>query len=390
MELGEFDQALAYAPAVSLEYWKIWMEKYGVWLSTHEERFSEAPLPYIAINEVDTAVQMLTEHEEYEDSKLIRALKIAGVYNDIKTRYEETKITEEPIDHHQDLKNKVNLNQDEQLIDLTKRQAEQYFKAGQAILSWCEFLSINDYKSALKQLIRANELFLAYVLAYLLFPEGLKDVIRRLVYRAERNMLIYEAKGLLNIINEDGIYVKSLMLLRLSKQGLISYDEFEEEKSHVMIKDKLSGDAQSLLDEVFSEKIESACEIWIKYFESILDEESFDNLFNWIQIFEIIQEVQISKITPSTKSKIFGYLSIIGICKAICYGFVLIIPGLLNWFIRSQVEIMMMKRFMESIEKSVNEKDKIVDKDILHKLEIYFEDDFNRTFYRKIFNAIDK
>ena len=79
-------------------------------------------------------------------------------------------------------------------------------------------------------------------------------------------MLIYEAKGLLNIINEDGIYAKALMLLRLSKQGLISYDEFEEEKSHVMIKDKLSGDAQSLLDEVFSEKIESACEIWIKYF----------------------------------------------------------------------------------------------------------------------------
>ena len=85
-------------------------------------------------------------------------------------RYEETKITEVPIDHHQALKNKVDLNQDEQLIDLTKRQAEQYFKAGQAILSWCAFLSINDYKSALKQLIRANELFLAYVLAYLLFP----------------------------------------------------------------------------------------------------------------------------------------------------------------------------------------------------------------------------
>ena len=34
-------------------------------------------------------------------------------------------------------------------------------------------------------------------------------------------------------------------------------------------------------------------------------------------MFEIIQEVQISKITPSTKSKVFGYLSIIGICKAI-------------------------------------------------------------------------
>ena len=50
----------------------------------------------------------------------------------------------------------------------------------------------------------------------------------------------------------------------------------------------------------------------------------------------------------------------------------------------------MKKRFMESIEKSVYEKDKIVDKGILHKLEINFEDDFNRRFYQEIFNAIDK
>lgn len=234
------------------------MEKYGLWLSTHEERFAEAPLPYIAINEVDTAVQMLTEHEEYEDSKLIRALKIAGVYKDIMSQYEEHKTVDDEVDHHQALKNKADLNQDEQLIDLTKRQAEQYFKAGQAVLSCCAFLSINDYKSALRQLVRSNELFLAYVLAYLLFPEGLKDVVLRLTYRAERNMLVQEAKGLLNILGEDGVYSKSLMLLRQAKQGLISYDEFDEEKSNVMIKDRLTADAQNILDEVFKDKVENA------------------------------------------------------------------------------------------------------------------------------------
>lgn len=220
MELGEFDRALAYAPAVSLEFWKSCMEKYGGWLSKHEERFSEAPLPYIAINEIDTAVEMLTESEEYEDSKLIRALKLAGVYKDVFSKYEETKIEETSIDHHQALKNKKDLNQDEQLIDLTRRQAEQYFKAGQAILSCCAYLSISDYKSALIQLLRSNELFLAYVLAYFLYPDGLKDVVVRLAFRAERNMLVSEAKGLLNLIYDDGVYNKSLMLFRLSMQGL--------------------------------------------------------------------------------------------------------------------------------------------------------------------------
>lgn len=47
-------------------------------------------------------------------------------------------------------------------------------------------------------------------------------------------------------------------------------------------------------------------------------------------MFEIIQEIQISKVSQAVKTKVFGYLSIIGICKAIWHGFTLIIPGLLN------------------------------------------------------------
>lgn len=184
MELGEFDRALAFAPAVSMEYWKIWMQRYGEWLESHEERFTEAPLPYIAINEIDTAVEMLTANEEYEDSKLVRALKVAGVYQDIMRRYEDVK--EEEIDHEQALKAKDNLNKDVKLIELTRLQAQKYFSCAQPILSCCSFLSINDYKSALIQLIRSDELFLAYILAYLLYPEGIKDVIIKLARRAEK------------------------------------------------------------------------------------------------------------------------------------------------------------------------------------------------------------
>lgn len=111
------------------------MEKYGDWLSRHEERFTESPLPYIAINQVDTAINLLTQAEEFEDAKLVRALKIAGVYKDVLSRYEEEKEFDDEVSHVVALKNKSDLNQDEQLIMLTKRQAEQYFKVGQAILS---------------------------------------------------------------------------------------------------------------------------------------------------------------------------------------------------------------------------------------------------------------
>lgn len=47
-------------------------------------------------------------------------------------------------------------------------------------------------------------------------------------------------------------------------------------------------------------------------------------------MFEIVQEVQISKVNQEVKSKVFCYLAVIGIVKAIWHGFVLIVPGLLN------------------------------------------------------------
>lgn len=258
VELEEFDRALAYAPAVSMEYWKELMAKYGDWLVNNEERFSEAPLPFIAINEINTAVDILTQNEEYEDSKLIRALQVAGVYKDVLAKYEETKNMDDEINHQKALKNKHDLNEDKQLIDLTKRQAEQYFKSGNAILSACALLSINDYKNALIQLVRANELFLAYVLAYFLYPEGLKDVTILLAMRAERNMLIDEAKQLLSQLHEDGAYHKSLMLHRLSLQGLHSPEGFEEEKDNAAAMDTLSFEARKVMQEVLSGNIEAA------------------------------------------------------------------------------------------------------------------------------------
>ena len=136
IELGEFDRALAFAPAVSMGYWKECMQKYGEWLEQHEERFTECALPYIAINQIDTAVEMLTANEEYEDSKLVRALKVAGVYQDVMAKYEDEKFEEQdPIDHESALKAKPDLNKDEELIRLTMLQAEQYFRCGQPILS---------------------------------------------------------------------------------------------------------------------------------------------------------------------------------------------------------------------------------------------------------------
>jgi WD repeat-containing protein 17 len=390
MQLGEFDRALAYAPAVSLDYWKSWMEKYGDWLSRHEERFTEAPLPYISINQVDTAINLLTQAEEFEDAKLVRALKIAGVYKDVLSRYEEEKDFDDEISHHVALKNKSDLNKDEQLIMLTKRQAEQYFKAGQAILSACSYLSINDYKSALVQLMRANELFLAYVLTYFLYPEGLKDVIIRLALRAERNMLIEEAKQLYNMLEEEGAYYKSFMLLRMRMQGLYSSEGIEEEKSNSAAMEHWSYEARQIVSNLLSRKFNEAWEIWISYFEDVLENEDFQKFDKWLEMFEALQQVQLSKINSENRDKVYSYLSIIGIWKAIFHGFITILPGLFNCFVKSQKAVPHMKDFMESIEKGIYCNDSGVEKAQLHTIQLLFEDEYNTRFYKGMMDALEK
>jgi len=331
IQLGEFDRALAYAPAVSMDYWKECMQKYGQWLGKHEERFIEAPLPYIAINEVDTAIDILTEAEEFEDSKLVRALKIAGVYKDVLSQYDDFKVNNDEVSHAQALKNKPDLIKDEKLVDLTKRQADQYFKVGQAILSACSFLSINEYKNALLQLMRANELYLSYVMTYFLYKEGQRDVIIRLALRAEKSMLIEEATELLDMLDHDNAsYYKSFMMLRLSIQGLHTAGGIEEEKINSAALENCTYEARGVVQRLFAKEFDEACEMCVGYFEDILENEEYDKLPKSIEMFEAIQQVQIYKVASQIQSKVFCYLSIIGICKALWHGFVLIVPGLLN------------------------------------------------------------
>jgi hypothetical protein len=279
MELGEFDRALAYAPAVSMQYWKECMQKYGEWLEQHEERFTECALPYIAINEIDTAVDMLTANEEYEDSKLVRALKVAGVYQDIMQKYEDSKFDEDDlVDHETALKTKTDLNQDAQLISLTKLQAEQYFRCGQPILSACSFLSINDYKAAIVQLVRSNELFLAFILSYLKFPEALKDVVIRLARKAERSMIAKEAKELLEMIHHGTELEKALLLHRVKKLGLYEQEQYEEEKNNNAAIENLPSNVQQVVTEIFSGSTEIACEMCISQFDEVLESENYETV----------------------------------------------------------------------------------------------------------------
>lgn len=106
--------------------------------------------------------------------------------------------------------------------------------------------------------MRANELFLAYVLTYFLYPEGLKDVIIRLALRAERNMLIEEAKQLYDMLGQEGAYYKAFMLLRIRLQGLHSCEEIEDEKTDFAAMEHCSYEARQVVSNLLSKKFDEA------------------------------------------------------------------------------------------------------------------------------------
>jgi len=72
VKLNEFEKALCFAPAVSIEYWQSLSEKYAKHLE--QQGSEETVQACLLANRVNDAVRICHEREEFEDGKLIKAL----------------------------------------------------------------------------------------------------------------------------------------------------------------------------------------------------------------------------------------------------------------------------------------------------------------------------
>lgn len=75
---------------------------------------------------------------------------------------------------------KVDFEKDESLRELVNTQARALFNRGQQVLAAAAHLAINDTSACLEKLIRANELYLALVIASLMSHPGRKEIVLRL------------------------------------------------------------------------------------------------------------------------------------------------------------------------------------------------------------------
>jgi len=71
-ELGNHAKAMAFAPAVSIDYWQELAERRAE-LSLKEES-EDAAYNCIIANKLADATQIFEDREEYEDAKLVRSL----------------------------------------------------------------------------------------------------------------------------------------------------------------------------------------------------------------------------------------------------------------------------------------------------------------------------
>ena len=213
-------------------------------------------------------------------------------------------------------------------------------------------------------------------------------------------MLVKEAIQLLEIIDDETHLEKSLVKYRFSKLGLYNYDSsFEEHKID------LPNDVQNVLSEILSDNLDVAWEMWISSFDEVLEKQDFSNLTNIIQMYELIQQIKISKVSAENKSKVFCHLSIIGLWKALWNGFISVIPGLFNWFIATKQKMPLIVEMMETIEKTIFQAgtiklpfEKIRSEEInLSELEDYtslygfkFANDYNSTLFNSLMISISE
>ncbi|XP_028402254.1 WD repeat-containing protein 17-like [Dendronephthya gigantea] len=170
VEMGEWDKALSFAPGVSLDYWKSLMERRANQLVNEG---NDIAIPYcLAIGNVQKLCEFYKERGEFQEAVLVSlATKDLSMNNrksndckrfDLKRNdVKENRVNEVPHERQNKL-----------LMESSSLLADWYFENSQPVIAACCHLAVNDISSALRKLLRGNELELAFTVARVLDVQG--------------------------------------------------------------------------------------------------------------------------------------------------------------------------------------------------------------------------
>jgi len=151
IKLGKWEKALAFAPAVSYDYWKGLSKRYAQELAL--DGADDTGAYYLSSGQVNEATKFYIDRGSYEDARLIAALKANNKFAHLEAtdRYQTKTKAEESSRIGQHVYNSPEIR------DIISNLAEDAMKAGQPLLAAAYHLSVNDGNSAVSKLLRANE-----------------------------------------------------------------------------------------------------------------------------------------------------------------------------------------------------------------------------------------
>jgi hypothetical protein len=150
---GEWENAIMAAPNVSLSYWRELVKKYKDYCV--EKSNKNKLIASLITGEIQPALKILSEAEEYEDAKMIWLTRRGGSVKIVEGISPNTDINITEIE--KSLSDTI-------LNDVINSIAKNAINKGLCIKAVCSYLSVKDFYRAFKTLIRFNELEIAFLL----------------------------------------------------------------------------------------------------------------------------------------------------------------------------------------------------------------------------------
>lgn len=195
--IGEWERAIAVAPAVSPAYWQQLCRQRANELAAQGD---DKALPYLmATGDVNHLTDFFGN--DFQSALLVAS----GEATDKLPRPQEEEDAEAPA--AEEARDDVFIT--DRIKHLTEQTAKQMLLRGKPIIAACYFLSIGDGMGAIKCLLQGNEVILALALCRVL-KEDVDDVFRAAAAVSESLGMWHEALSFLQLLNDP---TNELMLL---------------------------------------------------------------------------------------------------------------------------------------------------------------------------------
>ncbi|CDW86163.1 wd repeat-containing protein 17 [Stylonychia lemnae] len=368
-DLEEYDKALNFAPAVSIEYWQELAERKTEILS--KQGHEDAAISAIISNQCDRAIEIFANNEDYEDGKLVKALQLTGVFSSVldgvrsKDKSDKNS-SQELLNIMTKLKTQPLYKIDPQLAAFVREQSQIFYYQGKPLLAAACYLSISDFKNAIEILVRNNEIYIAYYIAQNQYPEALSEVALLISEKAEK---YFQTDICLQVLSKDVKDKRQVELFkrRLINSALMKDPSFGVQNEALAQKCQSQGDDISALENyLIANKIDLAAEISLKLMRKGFASTDINQINQMFEAAELIQTANITKISQEqvnyyninlfrVKDQIIFYSAFTGFIKSIYFGFYDVMMTLVQQILdmSSKVQEKSANSFIQAIEQAI-------------------------------------